>query len=133
MTIVSGRDNSQSAVNQDRADLVGDPFLDTSRPRSELINRYFNTSAFTVNALGTFGNAGRNILRGPGNANVDAGLSKNFVIREGMRIQFRSEFFNTLNRVNLGNPNTNATAAQFGRITSAGSPRVIQMALKFLF
>jgi hypothetical protein len=133
MTIVSGRDNSQSAVNQDRADLVGDPFLDTSRPRSELINRYFNTSAFAVNAVGTFGTAGRNILRGPGDANFDAGISKNFVIREGMRIQFRSEFFNTLNRVNLGNPNTNATAAQFGRITGAGSPRVIQMALKFMF
>ncbi len=133
MTIGSGVDNSRSAVNLDRADLVGDPFLDTSRPRGELVQRYFNTSAFTVNALGTFGNSGRNIIRGPGDATVDAGISKNFIIREGMRLQFRSEFFNFFNRVNLGNPNTNASAAQFGRITGAGSPRVIQFALKFMF
>lgn len=129
----SGVDNSRSAVNLDRADLVGNPFLDTSRPRGELIDRYFNTSAFTVNAVGTFGNSGRNIIRGPGDATVDAGVSKNFIIREGMRLQFRSEFFNLFNRVNLGNPNTNASAVQFGRITGAGSPRVIQFALKFMF
>ncbi|MDZ7637014.1 MAG: carboxypeptidase regulatory-like domain-containing protein [Bryobacterales bacterium] len=133
MTFSSGRDNSQSAVNQDRADLVGDPFLDTSRPRGELIERYFNTSAFAVNAPGTFGNTGRNIMRGPGDAVVDAGVTKNFAIREAMRIQFRSEFFNILNRVNLGNPNATFGAAQFGRITGAGSPRVIQFALKFMF
>lgn len=133
LTIASGVDNSRSAVNLDRADLVGDPFLDSSRPRGELVQRYFNTSAFTVNAVGTFGNSGRNILRGPGDATVDAGISKNFVIREGMRLQFRSEFFNFLNRVNLGNPNNNASASAFGRITGAGSPRVIQFALKFMF
>ena len=47
-----------------------------------------------------------------------------------MRLQFRGEFFNLLNRVNLGNPNTNLSSAQFGRITSAGSPRVIQLAAR---
>jgi hypothetical protein len=133
MTIGSGVDNSRSAVNLDRADLVGDPFLPTDRPRAELIDRYFNTSAFTVNALGTFGTSGRNIIRGPGDATVDAGISKNFMLSERMRLQFRSEFFNFFNRVNLGNPNTNASAAQFGRITGAGSPRVIQFALKLNF
>jgi hypothetical protein len=133
MTIASGRDNSQSGVNADRADLVGDPFLDTGRPRGDLIARYFNTAAFTVNAPGTFGTSGRNIIRGPGEALVDFGLVKNFTVREGMRVQFRSEFFNFFNRVNLGNPNTNASSNQFGEITSAGSPRVVQLALKFMF
>jgi hypothetical protein len=133
VNIVSGRDNSQSGVNGDRADLAGNPFLSTSRPRGELIERYFNTAAFTVNAPGTFGNVGRNILRGPGLANVDFGAVKNFRLWEVGRLQFRSEFFNFFNRVNLGNPNANASAAQFGRITSAGSPRVLQFALKLMF
>ncbi|MCL4850075.1 MAG: TonB-dependent receptor [Bryobacteraceae bacterium] len=133
LTVVSGVDNSQSAVNQDRADIIGDPHLDSGRPRQETLDSYFNTKAFTANAVGTFGTSGRNILQGPGDAVVDAGLAKTFPIREDMRIQFRSEFFNLLNRVNLGNPNLNASAAQFGRITTAGSPRVLQLALKFIF
>ncbi|HEU0139945.1 MAG TPA: hypothetical protein VFQ79_09555, partial [Bryobacteraceae bacterium] len=54
--------------------------------------------------------------------------------RERMRVQFRSEFFNLLNWVNLGNPNATLTSGtRMGRITSAGSGRVIQFALKFLF
>jgi hypothetical protein len=133
INFVSGRDNSGTGVNADRADLVGNPFLDTSRPRAQLINAYFNTAAFAQNAPGTFGTVGRNIMRGPGLANVDFGLAKFFAIHEQMRLQFRGEFFNAFNRVNLGNPNTNAGTAQFGRITSAGSPRVIQLALKFYF
>ncbi len=133
MSILSGSDRSQSGVNQDRADLIGDPFLDTSRPKDELLARYFNTAAFAANAPGTFGTSGRNIIRGPGDVVVDAGVMKNFAIRESMRVQFRSEFFNLPNRVNLGNPNTNFGAAQFGKITSAGSPRVIQFALKLMF
>ena len=133
LTVSSGRDNSGSAVNGDRADLVGDPFLDTGRPRGVLIQGYFNRAAFAQNASGTFGTAGRNILEGPGFASVDFGLIKNFAISESNRVQFRAEFFNLFNRVNLGNPNTNAAAGQFGRITSAGDPRVIQMALKYIF
>jgi hypothetical protein len=133
VNIVSGRDNSGSGVNADRADLVGDPYLSTSRPRGEQIAQYFNKAAFAQNAAGTFGNVGRNILRGPGLANVDFGLNKSFPIREQMRVQFRGEFFNLFNRVNLGNPNNNVSSNQFGVITGAGSPRVIQLALKFYF
>jgi hypothetical protein len=133
ITVVSGRDNSFSGVGADRADLIGDPFLPGGRPRGELVNRYFNTDAFTFNAIGAFGTAGRNILRGPGNATVDLGLFKNFPVYEGHRLQFRAEAFNLFNRVNLGNPNANRNAAAFGRITSAESPRVIQLALKYQF
>jgi len=132
-TVVSGRDNSFSGVNSDRADLIGNPYLPTDRPRGELVNRYFNTDAFTFNAVGTFGTAGRNIMRGPGDVFVDLGIFKNFALFEGHRIQFRVETFNAFNRVNLGNPNANRNAAAFGRITSAGSPRVLQMALKYQF
>jgi hypothetical protein len=132
-SIVSGRDNSQSGVNRDRADLVGDPGLDTARPRAELVARYFNTDAFRVNTPGTFGNSGRNILRGPGFAGVDFGLVKNARLMRGHFMQFRTEVFNLLNRVNLANPVNNASAPNFGQIISAGSPRVIQLAVKYSF
>jgi hypothetical protein len=130
INFASGRDNSGTGVNGDRADLVGNPFLSTGRSRGELIAAYFNKAAFVQNPPGTFGTVGRNIMRGPGMAGVDFGLAKNFEIRERVRLQFRSEFFNLFNRVNLGNPNTNASSNQFGVITGAGSPRVVQLALK---
>jgi hypothetical protein len=133
INFTSGRDNSGAGTNGDRADLRGNPFLDTGRSRDELIARYFNTDAFTANAPGTFGNVGRNIMRGPGNATFDLGIVKMFPLRESLRLQFRAEAFNALNRVNLGNPNTNASSAQFGQITSAGAPRVVQLALKLQF
>jgi hypothetical protein len=131
--IASGRDNSQSGVNRDRADLMGNPELDTGRPRGELVARYFNTDAFRVNAPGTFGNSGRNILRGPGFASVDFGLVKNVRLMRGHSVQFRTEIFNLFNRVNLANPVNSASAPDFGQIISAGSPRVIQLALKYSF
>lgn len=132
-TVISGRDNSFTGVNQDRADLIGNPYLDAGRPNGQLVDRYFNIDAFAFNAIGTYGTAGRNILRGPGDVNVDFGLFKNIPVTERHKVQFRMETFNALNRVNLGNPNANRSAAAFGRITSAGSPRVIQLALKYQF
>ena len=133
LSVAAGKDNSQSGTNQDRADLTGDPFLSSSRSRDEVLSRYFNTAAFAQNPAGTFGTSGRNIVSGPGDATIDFGLVKVVPLTERLRLQFRGEFFNFLNRVNLGNPNTNASSAQFGRITSAGSPRVVQIALKLSF
>lgn len=133
INFTSGRDNSQSGTNQDRADLVGNPFLDTGRPRGEQVLRYFNTAAFATNAAGTFGTVGRNIMSGPGLMNFDFGLVKNIPFSERIRLQFRAEVFNATNRVNLANPNTNQSSPQFGFITSAGSPRVSQLALKLSF
>ncbi len=132
-SVVSGRDNSQSGINGDRADVVGNPLLDFGRPRGQLIDRYFNPAAFAQNPAGTFGNSGRNILRDPGVAVVDFGAIKNFQMTESHRLQFRAEVFNLFNRVNLGRPNANQSSNTFARITSAGSPRVIQMALKYSF
>jgi outer membrane receptor protein involved in Fe transport len=131
--VVSGRDNSASAVNQDRADLVGDPHLDPNRPRGELVQEYFKRDAFQQNPAGTFGTAGRNILRGPGDVTIDFGLIKNFTLVDEHSVQFRAEVFNLINRVNLGSPTANLSSNNFARITSAGSPRVIQLALKYMF
>ena len=115
----------------------------------------FNTCAFEDNNVqGTFGNAGRNIIQGPGYKTWDASLVKQFPIREQMRLEFRAEFFNVLNHTNFlfgqfgaisaeptpleldpNNINTpdNPRASSFGYPLAARAPREIQFALKFYF
>jgi hypothetical protein len=107
----------------------------------------------TAGAVGTdFGNVGRNVLRGPGQANPDFSVIKRFPLSESKNIELRAEFFNLFNHVNFANPisNLNAFASSggsidsntgriinpgdFGRITStSNNPRLIQLALKFSF
>ena len=99
--------------------------------REQQICKWFTTESFRPAALGTFGNAGRNILMGPGTFNVDFSALKNF--RERWRLQYRAEFFNFFNNTKLNNPDTAYTSASFGRITSARDPRILQMALKLYF
>jgi hypothetical protein len=133
-TVFSGRDNAFSGISRDSADLVGNPFLDTGRPRGERIAQYFLTSAYATNAIGTFGTAPRNHIRGPGSFAVDLAVLKNIPVREKMNLQFRTELFNAFNQPNFSAPfSTHSTPARFGRIESAGEPRIIQLGLKFLF
>lgn len=133
-TVTSGRDNSFTGIGRDRADFLGGKAtLDSGRPHGELIARYFDTSLFTVNAIGTFGNSGKNNLRGPGYFNTDLGVLKVTGITERVSLQFRAEFFNVFNNVNFNAPNTNVSSQQFGRITSSLDPRILQFGLKILF
>jgi hypothetical protein len=117
------------------------------------LNHYFETSVFNcgTNASGApltcaptigdgvdFGNAGRSILRGPGQANFDMALRKNFRLAgmgETSNLEFRSEFFNVFNHPTFSNPGTaRTTPASFGVISSmSGSPRIIQFALKYRY
>jgi hypothetical protein len=98
------------------------------------LQRWFDPSAFATPAPYTYGNAGRNILFGPGRTNWDASLFKNFVIREEIRFEFRAEAFNILNHPQFGLPNQNIGNAQVGSITSiVGNPRQLQMGLRFQF
>src|SRR5207253_11365676 len=71
LTISSGQDRNFDGLTNDRADLVGDPTLDSGRPRSEVIEQWFNVLAFAQPAVGADGTAGRSILDGPGYRNVD--------------------------------------------------------------
>jgi len=81
-----------------------------------------------------FGNSGLGIVPGPGQNNWDMSLGKLISIHEAQSLQFRTEFFNTFNHPQFGNPSTNAANAQFGVINSTSvSPRVIQFALKYSF
>jgi hypothetical protein len=132
-SVTSGVDNARSGTGSQRADVSGDPTLSSDRSTSEKILAWFNTSAYAPNALGTFGNSGRNSLRGPGSKNVDLGMHKTFATGGGTRLQVRIEAFNVFNWVNLGNPNTTQNSPNFGRITSAGSPRVMQAAVRMTF
>lgn len=94
---------------------------------------WFNTAAIANPAAGSWGNMGRNTLRGPGRVSIDMGLARTFRVRESQTLQFRAEAFNLPNMVNLQNPNTTMTNPNFGRITSADDPRIIQLALKYVF
>jgi hypothetical protein len=122
-----------SGVGLDRADLIGNPYL-SSRPTAQMISQYFNTSAFTANAPGTFGSSPRNLLRNPTYFNLDMGLQRNFSITERMRFQFRAEAFNLPNNVHFNQPGNNVSSATtFGRITGAGDPRILQLVGRFEF
>jgi len=132
-TVRSGADNSRTGQNLDTADLVGTPSL-TSGNRGDKVRQWFNTSAFAANALGTFGTTGINTMRGPGLWNVDVGIFKIFRFMETKELQFRSEFFNVFNNVNLGLPNSTLVSSAFGRITTTTTPpRVIELGLKIRF
>ncbi|MGA2630598.1 MAG: TonB-dependent receptor, partial [Terriglobia bacterium] len=82
---------------------------------------------------GVDGNLGRNTFPGPGSANVDFSLFKKVVIRERFSAQFRAEFFNLFNRVNLYPPTGRLDSANFGLSQNAFDPRVIQFGLRLSF
>ncbi len=102
-------------------------------------NQWFNPSAFILPTPGTYGNLGRSTYSGPGLANVDASLFKETIIHERIRLQFRAEFFNLLNRVNFGTPNStvfsgSSVSPSAGLITTTNTTsRQIQFGLKLLF
>jgi len=95
----------------------------------------FNTACFVVPPTGYFGNAGRDVIYGPGINNWDMGFQKSFPLgSEQRRLEFRAEMFNAFNHAQFGLPNANAgAAANFGRVASAGPPRLMQMGMKLLF
>ena len=102
--------------------------------KSQMINTYFAGYTFTTPpASAPFGNAGRNAFRAPGLEQWDLGVNKNFAIRESMRLQFRSEFFNVMNHTNFGLPTAISTSAAFGTIRTTYPPRQIQFGLKLMF
>jgi hypothetical protein len=104
-------------------------------PRSQRsADRWFNTDAFRAPAPFTFGNAGRNIIPGPGNVVFDFSLHRRFPIRERHIIEFRAEAFNLFNHPNYGIPLPFADFGPFfGKVVAVGEPRRIQFALRYDF
>jgi outer membrane receptor protein involved in Fe transport len=149
-SIFSGADNSLSGMLGDRADLavpsVQQAILGGGRSHAAEVQEWFNTSAFVPNAIGTFGDTGKNILRGPRYFDADLAAIKNVKINERLSLEFRAEFFNAFNNVNFGRPDGNLAdiGATYGEITGmAGAsssntygtaqPRIIQFAVKMAF
>ncbi len=133
-TITSGRDNSQTGINRDRAKFTG---VSVDPPAGSDKTVWFNPAAFAVNDVGTFGTVGRGAFYGPSLFSWDMGFFKTFTFTEQVNLQFRAEMFNIFNQVNFNRPNTNVSGGGFGRITSthpnAGDPRIIQFGLKLAF
>ncbi len=124
----SGGLNDSFGTN--RADLVGDPYPSGF---DKTTSAWFNTAAFAQPAPGSFGNIGRNTLRGPGINNMDLALFKNFETGNGTRIQFRFESFNALNHTQFNAPVVNVADNRFGRVLGSRPARINQIGLKFLF
>ena len=106
-------------------------------------DRWFNPKAFTIPAVGTFGNVSRGALRAPGLVNVDTSFFKRFKINERLNMQLRAEAFNILNHANYGYPNAllfSGNSSSFSSVDTAGATtftsaksRQLQLALKLIF
>jgi hypothetical protein len=130
-SVTTSSDLSNTAGNN-RPFVVGDPHLD-----DRTVARWFNTAAFLNAVPGggyAYGNTGRNVLTSPGLQTFDAGVYRNFAIREWGSLQFRAEAFNALNHANFSIPNADANSTLFGQISSTLTQnRNLQFGLKLLF
>ena len=124
--------NPANTGNLNRPNVVAG--VDPNLPSGERDpQRWFNTDAFVPNNDFEFGNAGRNVLLGPGLFNWDFAAYKQFNVTESKFFQLRFEAFNFTNTPNFGFPNSQVGNVNFGRISSADRPRNLQFGLKFVF
>ncbi len=125
----SNTGNSGGTTGSDRPNLLHSP--KSSHPTAD---QWFDTSAFAVAAPYNFGNAGRNILRGPGFASFDLALARRFRLSDQTALSFEAQAFNLFNRTNFNLPELYADEpGTFGRIFAAKSPRQLQFALRLSF
>ncbi|HTR39007.1 MAG TPA: carboxypeptidase regulatory-like domain-containing protein [Bryobacteraceae bacterium] len=126
---LSGTSGADQRPNQ----VLADPLCSDPRPSC-----WINPAAFAQPALGTLGSSGRSSIPGPGFWDISAALSRIFTVHEGMTLEARGEAFNLTNSFRAGAPGqpivtTTLTSNQFGQILSAQDPRIMQVALKFVF
>ncbi|HEY3840993.1 MAG TPA: carboxypeptidase regulatory-like domain-containing protein, partial [Bryobacteraceae bacterium] len=149
LTVTVGKDNSLTNLGNDRpVQVLQNVYANNSTPcpSQPFCVAWVNPAAFVPNALGTYGNVGRNALRGPGNFNMDVSLSRIFKIRESLNLQARADFFNALNHTNFvgaispagtvtgySTLSANESASSFGQVQSAFDPRIIQFSMKLNF
>ncbi len=143
VTMVNNGDNSLLGTNPngvnnssiDEPDYSGASLHLNQNPRVDGHN-YFDTSVFSMNALGTPGTAKRRFFYGPGAANFDTSLAKNLPLTESKSLLFRIEAFNVFNHTQFFGPSSvdgNIGSSTFGQAVSAASPRILQAAVKFSF
>jgi hypothetical protein len=143
VTLVNNGDNSLLGTNPngvnnsgiDLPDYDGGPLELNHNPRKDGQN-YFNTGAFSMNALGTPGTSKRRFFYGPGASNFDLALSKSLPITESKALLFRIEAYNVFNHAQFNGRSSvdgNIDSSTFGKVISAAPGRVMQAALKFTF
>ena len=121
-------DPARTGIGGQRANqILDDPYGDGT------LDNYLNRAAFASPAVGTLGNMERNSRLRPGQHFLDLSLVKSFRFNGNHRIEARIESFNALNWFQWNNPQNNFNNVQFGRITSAGDPRIMQFAIKYQF
>jgi hypothetical protein len=117
-----------SGNNLERPNLIGNPNAGPQTPAD-----WFNTAAFALPAQNTYGTSGRNVVTGPGLTTLDLSLQKQISLHERVKLQLRLDAYNSVNHANFNLPGRIFGAANFGVISSAGDPRELQVAAKFLF
>lgn len=122
-----------SGFYSSRPNLIANPNAGQPHTANQWVSRAPFQQLNPATQAGQFGNEGRNVVRGPGIENVDLSLFKYFNIDEHRRVQFRAECFNLLNHANLGLPENDLESPAFGQILQAGPPRLLQLAIKFIF
>ncbi|MBO0859221.1 MAG: TonB-dependent receptor [Chloracidobacterium sp.] len=140
-TVLAGKDQSQTGLGTDRANSTGVSAYggNACAGIKTICVNYLNPAAFALPTIGALGNVGKNNLSGPSLFTWDTGIFKEFpFVSERVRLQFRAEFFNVLNRANFTSPANNSltpslSSTGFGTIQNAGDPRVGQLALKLVF
>ncbi len=143
VTMVNNGDNSLIGTNPngvnnssiDEPDFNGGPLHLNRNPRKNG-NGYFDTGEFSMNAVGTPGNAKRRFFYGPGTDNYDKAVAKNLQLGESRSLMFRVEAFNVFNHAQFGGPGSvdgNIGSSTFGNVVSAAPPRILQGALKYSF
>jgi len=132
--VTSGVDTNFDGTNNDRPNVVGNPFLPGGRGRVATKNQYFNTAAFVTPPAGTpYGNAQFDMLFGPKYINTDLSALKSFAIYRECNLQFRADIFNVFNNVNMNAPNGTKSSPAFGTISGSAAPRIVQFALRLSF
>ena len=127
---IRGPDRSNTGSRGARADRVGNGEGTKAVGRG---TAWFDITAFKIPDLGTFGNSGVGVIRGPGLSRLDVALQKYFPIGEKRRLELRGETFNLTNTPTFSSPNTTVNSATFGELTGSQGERVIQLGLKFYF
>ena len=122
--------NAFAGFGTQRPNLVSSPELSGDQ---RTVARWFDTSAFEAARQFTLGTSSRNPVRGPAYRNLDVAVVRRVPIRTSKALELREEIFNATNTAPLGLPNGVLGSPSFGSITTAGDPRVIQLAAKLLF
>ena len=128
-SLASGVDQALSATDDQRPQQV----LSSVYAPHKNIQQWLNPAAFAQPALGTYGNMGPGTVLGPGFFGIDMSVTRKFQIREKQWFELRGEAFNLLNHVNPRDPSATLSSSTFGQIQAANDPRILQLALKFVF